>query len=207
MIGLIIASILGGIVTTKVGYYVPTMLLSASLMATGEGLMTTFQPSTGHPIWIGYQFITGFGLGLGVQLVGLATQAVLPKPDIPAGVAISMFSQQLGGAIFTTAGQTILNACLVSQLASVPDLTPQVIIKSGATQLLKTVPEKYVSTVVDAYNSGCTKIFTAAMSLALVMVVAAASMEWINIKKKNEMKGGPPSAAAVMKTPGTSEKV
>jgi predicted MFS family arabinose efflux permease len=60
------AGLASGIVISRwVGYYTPFMLVCAALMAIGAGLLTTFTPSSGDGYWIGYQFIWGFGAGLG----------------------------------------------------------------------------------------------------------------------------------------------
>ncbi|KAK9384924.1 hypothetical protein V1515DRAFT_609917 [Lipomyces mesembrius] len=54
ILSLVIASILTGIVVSKVGYYTPFLLAGAVFMATGAGLMTTFKVDTNHAKWIGY---------------------------------------------------------------------------------------------------------------------------------------------------------
>lgn len=162
-------------------------------MSVGEGLLTTFTPTTGSSHWIAYQFLVGFGTGFGMQTVGLAVQAVLPKEDIPIGIAINFFAQQLGGAIFVSVGQTILSTVLVQKLAQVPGLDPKMIIETGATDLHSVVPDKYFSAVVNAYNTACTRIFYAAMALSIAQLICALFMQWRSIKKA---KPGPPGQGA-----------
>lgn len=189
MLSLVASSILSGLCTQKIGYYVPSMVLAPCLMATGEGLMSTFNPHTGTSRWVGYQFLTGFGLGLGMQTSGLAAQAVLPPEDISTGISIMFFVQQLGGAVFTTVGQSILSNLLVARLSGVPGLDAGAIVASGATGLLNVVPAQDVGFVIRAYNYACTRIFLAGMGLSLGSLVAATGMEWKNIKKGRQ--GGP----------------
>ena len=190
VLSLVASSILSGLCTQKIGYYVPSMILAPCLMATGEGLMSTFNPRTGTSRWVGYQFLTGFGLGLGMQTSGLAAQAVLPPEDISTGISIMFFVQQLGGAVFTTVGQSILSNLLVARLSSVPGLDANAIVTNGATGLLDYVPSQYLDFVIHAYNYACTRIFLAGMGLSLGSLVAATGMEWKNIKKGKQ--GGPP---------------
>lgn len=178
-----VASIASGAGTQRLGYYTPFMIISPCITAIGEGLLTTFTPTTGSNHWIGYQFLTGFGVGLGMQSVGLAVQATLPKEDVSTGVSITFFAQQLGGAIFVTVGQTILSTLLVKQLSGLPGLDAMSIVRTGATELRHVVPPQFVGRVVDAYNFATTRIFYCAMALALAQLASAFFVEWRSIKK------------------------
>ncbi|CCF43400.1 major facilitator superfamily transporter [Colletotrichum higginsianum] len=188
VLSIVVSSIISGGMTQKIGYYVPSMILCPSIMSVGLGLMSTFQPgiSSGH--WIGYQFLTGFGLGFGMQTVGLAVQAVLPKEDVSTGVSISFFSQQLGAAVFVSVGQSILSNMLVSELSGIPGLPAQAIVNTGATKLHSAVPAEFIDVVVRAYNYACTRIFLAGMGLSLATLACALCMEWRNIKKNKKQR-------------------
>lgn len=158
-------------------------------MAVGEGLLYTMKPSSGSSEWIAYQFLAGFGLGFGFQTANLAVQATIPKKEIPTGVSILFFAQQLGGAIFISVGQTVLNTLLVSKLENVPGLDPKKIITTGVTELRNVVPPQFVSTVIDAYNYACTHIFIAALALTCAQLVCACCVEWGSVKKpKNQQE-------------------
>lgn len=219
VLSLVVSSILSGIMTGRIGYYVPSMLLSPSLMSVGEGLMSTWGAATPESRWIAYQFLAGFGLGFGMQTSGLAVQTVLPPADIPTGIAINFFVQQLGGAgkscvptpslrggrkanpglslsaVFTAVGQAILTNLLAQRLADIPGFDPGSIVNQGATKLGATVPAQFHPQVVDAYNYACQRIFLVAMGLAFASLLCALGMEWRSIKKGRQ-GGGPPGAAA-----------
>ncbi|KAI1110814.1 MFS general substrate transporter [Nemania sp. NC0429] len=182
VLSLVVASTVSGIFTQKVGYYVPAMIASPSLLAIGQGLMSTFRVDEASSHWIGFQVIAGFGLGLGMQASSLAAQAVLPMPDVPIGIAIMFFAQQLGGGIFTSVGQNLLSTYLVSHL-DVPGLSAGQIMSHGATDLVSAVAPEYQLTVKTVYNQAISEIFRCAMGVALVAVVAALFMEWKNVKK------------------------
>lgn len=152
--------------------------------------MTTFKPTTGSSHWIAFQFLVGFGLGSGMQTVGLAVQAILPKEDIPTGLAITFWAQQLGGAISVSVGQTILSTTLVSKLAHLDGVDPKVIVNTGATELHNILSEANFAIVVDAYNSACTKIFLVAAVLSVAQLLCGCCVQWRSIKKG---KQGPPS--------------
>lgn len=191
VLALVVSSIMNGIATQKIGYYVPSMLLSPSIMAVGEGLLSTLVRSAPQSHWIAFQFLSGFGLGMGMQTGSLAVQTVLPMADVSMGVALIFFAQQLGGAVFTTVGQTILSNLLVAKLSTIPGIDVEQIINNGATELVKIVPADEIDKVIDVYDYALTKIFLAAMGLAFAALISAGGMEWKNIKKG---KPGPPGA-------------
>ncbi|KAJ5659856.1 hypothetical protein N7507_006307 [Penicillium longicatenatum] len=191
VLSLVVASFIGGLSTQKIGYYVPVMYLSPSIMSIGLGLMTTFDLSTSSSHWIGYQFLSGFGLGLGMQLSGLVVQRILPPPDIPIGIALMFFLQQIGGSIFATVGQTILSNILVSHLSGVPGLDTNLVVNKGATDLVSVVPSEDIVMVQRAYNDACRRIFFTALGLTLVALISSLSMEWKSIKKGKNGQDGP----------------
>ncbi|KAF3061632.1 putative HC-toxin efflux carrier TOXA [Daldinia childiae] len=192
VLSLVVASIISGIFTQKVGYYVPSMLVCPMIMAVGQGLMSTFKVDEDSPHWIGYQIIVGFGLGMGMQTAGLSAQAVLPKPDIPTGIALMFFCQQLGGAVFVSVGQNLLSSYIVGHVTDIPGLDPKEITNEGATDLVNKVPPEYKLRVKELYNGAISRIFLCGMGVALVALVAALFMEWKNIKKTGPQ--GPPGA-------------
>lgn len=58
VLALVLAAGLSGFCTTRIGYYVPAMLLSPFLTSTAAGLLSTLKPTSGHAEWIGYQFVS-----------------------------------------------------------------------------------------------------------------------------------------------------
>ncbi len=88
ILGLVILSIVSGVIITILGYYTPWMILSSVLMATGAGLLSTFKLETGHAMWIGYQIIYGFGVGAGMQQAIIAAQTVCTLDDVPTATGM-----------------------------------------------------------------------------------------------------------------------
>ncbi|KAG7115539.1 MFS-type transporter VdtG like protein [Verticillium longisporum] len=205
VLSLVASSIMSGLITQRIGYYTPAMLLCPSIMAVGLGLLSTLHPGSSTAAWVGFQFLTGFGLGFGMQTVGLAVQTVLPREDVSTGLAITFFGQQLGGAVFLAVGQAILSNLLVDRLSSVPGLDPDAIVQSGATDLHNVVPAEDFDVVVAAYNFACTRIFLAGMGLALVTLACALCVEWRSVKKGKQGPGKAADAEAFKENKGDTE--
>jgi len=89
----VLGTILSGIGTTKIGYYMPFVLASCCLMSVGAGLLTTFTVDISTAKWVCYQIIFGLGTGFGFQQSGIAAQACLDLKDVPIGTAIVLFVQ------------------------------------------------------------------------------------------------------------------
>jgi MFS family permease len=185
VLSLVVASILSGQITSRVGYYVPSMFVTPVLASIGAGLMTTLALDSGPGACIGYQVLYGFGLGSSMQVTSLVPQAVLAREDVAIGTAIMFFSQQLGGAIFVSVGQNILITSLVSGLAGIPGLDPQ-------------------TKVLLEYNHALTRVFTVSLAMISVTILGGLFMEWTNIKKvRRPGAPGAPGAPGTLQTEPT----
>ncbi|KAI7172244.1 hypothetical protein D0869_04355 [Hortaea werneckii] len=190
VLSLVVASILAGQAVGRIGYYTPFAIASAIIMPIGAGLATTWTVQTGSPKWIGFQILFGFGVGLGMQQATMAAQTVLRKQDVPTGVALLFFAQQLGGAIFVSVGQNVLNSKLVSGIIRlVPGLSPERILNTGATELRRIVPAQDLQGVLVAYNSALRQVFIVATTMACLAALGAFGLEWRSVKAK-EGSGG-----------------
>lgn len=186
LLSLVVASMCSGIFVKKVGYYNPSIIASSVIMPIAVGLFTTFTPETGHAKWIGYQVLFGFGLGTGMQQISLAAQTVLEKKDVPTGVSLNFFAQQLGGTIFISIGQNVLVNRLVSGLSSLPNFDPAIVVNNGATDIKTSVGPQNLGFVKHVYNHAIMQVFDVALALACLTIVASLALEWKSIKAKKD---------------------
>ena len=191
ILGLVIISILGGILVTTFGYFTPFMILSAVLMAIGAGLLSTWEVDTNSPKWIGYQFIFGAGVGFGMQNALVAVQATLPIADVPIGTALIMFSQTLGGALFISVGQNVFTNQLIKNLERVvPNLDPNLVLTVGATELKNRVPAEFLAGTLIAYNKALTECFYVAVATASLSIVGAVFVKFVSMKGNPNVQPG-----------------
>lgn len=184
ILGVVLMNILAGIAVTVIGYYTPLMVLSAILMPIGAGLLSTFTTTTGHPEWIGYQFLFGAGVGIGMQMGLLAVQSVLPDKDVAIGTAIMMFSQSLGGALFISVAQNVFTNGLIKHLHSVaPELDAQFVLGVGATEIKNKIEPQYWPGVRSAYNQSLVETFYVAAAVGAVSILGAVFVQWKSMKK------------------------
>lgn len=182
LLAMIIFGIVAAIFTQKVGYYVPAMLVSPVFSAIGAGLLSTLSSNSNQGHWMGYQVLYGIGMGCGMQTSTLVAQTVLPRVDVPIGMALMFFMQQLGGAVFIAVSQNIFASKLVEMLSGVVGLDTSAIVNTGATDLYKLVPANEFSTVINAYNYALTRIFLLSAALSACTILGALAVKWRNIK-------------------------
>lgn len=188
VLALVVGSGLSGGVTAGVGYYTPALILGTVIMSIGAGLITTFSLSTTTGQWIGYQILFGFGLGVSMQIPGMAAQTVLSNADIPVGASLMFFAQWLGGAIFVSVGQNVLSNKLVSGFESIGHFDASYLLNFGATDLRHAVPPQFLDQVLVVYNDALSKVFVVALAMAAASIVPALTMEWKSVKKDKPAK-------------------
>lgn len=177
MLSMVIFSFVAGGGVTATGNSVPFFYIATTLATIGAGLMTTFQVTTSHPKWIGYQVLLGSGVGMGIQLPIIAAQAVLPAADIPVGTAIVTFCQTFGGAIFVSVAQALFaNRLSAGILQAVPGVSPQIVQEVGATNLDSVIDAGHMHAVKGVYNDALVSAWYLAVALFGVAVVGAAGM-------------------------------
>lgn len=180
---MVFAAILSGVLISRIGYYTPFMLCGNCIMAVGAGLLTMLEVDTPQAKWIGYQVVYGIGLGCTFQAPNLAAQTVLPTRDVPVGVSLMLFSQLLGGAIFISVGQNVLNNQLLQRLSGLPGFNPDLIKSEGATELIQKLPVAIRAQVLSAYNDSLRKVFQVALIMTCLCIFGSLAMEWRSVKK------------------------
>jgi MFS family permease len=180
---LVLASILTGILTSRIGYYTPFLIFGICVTAVGSGLLTTLSINTLVGQWIGYQILYGYGFGCSAQAPNMAAQTVLPRNEVSIGVSLMFFAQTLFGAIFVSIGNVILDTQLAKRLAGIPGVTSRLIQSAGATGLLKLIPAEYHTAALEAYNDSLRVCFQVGLIMACLSILGALGMEWRSVKK------------------------
>jgi MFS family permease len=184
-----ICVVLGGIIVSVAGYYVPLMWASVVISSIGAGLLTTLDVDSDAGKWIGFQIIYGIGGGLGYQQGISAAQTVLGPADVAIGTALMVFVQNLGGTIFVSAANNVFVTKLIGRLADlVPNLDPDDVLNAGATGIRQVVTDAEYPLVLVAYNDAAIMVFRVGLVLACVCALGAAGVEWRRASTKKPAK-------------------
>ncbi|KAG4028915.1 hypothetical protein MFRU_018g00260 [Monilinia fructicola] len=199
MLAMVLASIFGGLVVQKTGYYTPPAIVGSSIMCVGAGLLITLQVDTEKGKWIGYQILYGFGMGMCSQAPNLAAQTVLPTEDVSIGIALMFFATLLGAAVFVSVGQNVLDNQLVQRLSGFPGFEPDLITEGGATSFLSSLPASLQETGLIEYNEALRRVFQIGLVLSCIITLFLAMMEWKSVLKKVEAEKGSKSGFVPVK--------
>ncbi|KAJ5604681.1 hypothetical protein N7510_009835 [Penicillium lagena] len=182
--------IFGGVATTVSGFYTPFLIIGGAISIIGSGLITTWEVHTGAGKWISYQIVAGTGFGLTLQQPNIAAQTVLSKSDAPIGLSILTFLQFLGGTIFVTVCQTLLQTKLVQGLDGKVKLDASAISNGGATTLRNEVSKDQLEFVLKVYNDSLTSVWYLTFGLSCLIFLASFGFEWKSVKKTEKKEEG-----------------
>ncbi|EHA18615.1 hypothetical protein ASPNIDRAFT_121822, partial [Aspergillus niger ATCC 1015] len=174
-----ISSVVIGAGVSVVGYYTPFLIGSTALFCIGAELLTLYTTSISTGKWIGYQILTGVGVGAGFQIPMTAIQTILEQADVSIGSAF----QRLGGASFISVEESVFENSFVKQISeTAPDVSPRLILDAGAmafrTALADAGQIDELEVVLDAYTTGLRDVFWVALAMALFAFVSSLPLEW-----------------------------
>ncbi|KAI0197883.1 MFS gliotoxin efflux transporter glia [Astrocystis sublimbata] len=172
-----------GYVLGRVGLYTIFLVVAATAITIGAGLIYTLDGDSTLGEIVGFQLLVGFGIGSGIQVPVTAAQAFSAPEDIPILTTAILFFQLVSGAIWVSVSQAILNNSLITSLAaSAPDLSPQLVFQVGATEIRSTFHGADLDHILQAHLTGLENSWILSIVLGGVMLLSAFFTEWKSIK-------------------------
>lgn len=194
ILGISLLTIFAGVFITITGHYIPLLIFGAVFATIGNGLIYTLSATSSSSAWIGYQALSGIGVGLGIQIPIIVAQAVVETSDLSSITAIIMFFQTLGGAVFIQLGQSLFTNKLIHVIPkNVPDVNAQVVVGTGATELRHVFPASQLPGIIQSFLDGLKDAYILAVALAGVAAVMGIV---ILIFDRQNLKGKQISAGA-----------
>lgn len=166
-----------GFLITSKGYYVPYMWLGSSIFIIGANLLRTLDINSSAAKWVGYQIITGLGLGLTEQISFIAVQVVLPDADMPIACALVVFSRCFGAAIGLSIASNIFSGQLLPQLRRIDGVSATAILAAGITDLDSVVPVSLLLEVRNAFNIAVMRVLIMPIAVGVIALILSFGME------------------------------
>ncbi|KAF2090771.1 MFS multidrug transporter-like protein [Saccharata proteae CBS 121410] len=167
ILGISLLTIVSGGTITVTGHYIPLVILGSICGTVGTALIYTLHVGSPSSQWIGYQALSGIGMGLGIQVAIIIAQAIVAPIDVSSITAVIIFWQTVSGAIFVSVGQSLFANRLVKSVArNAPGVDPALVIATGATELRKTFPAEQLPGVIDSYMAGLKDAYILGIALA-----------------------------------------
>jgi hypothetical protein len=175
---------ISGIILGIIGYYMPLLTLAGVISTIASVLLYTLDQTSGPNEWIGYQAMAGIGVGLGIQVPIMASQAIVQVQDLSTISAIILFFQYIGGAISVQAAQAAFNNKLVQEIhRQLPDLSAALITGTGATELKTKFNGEQLPIILDAYVSGLKGCFIISIVFAAIATLLSLFSGWRRLGK------------------------
>jgi hypothetical protein len=189
------ATVASGISITKTGHATPLVVVGSALAAVAAGLLYTLDLGTSAGKCIGYQILSGAAVGWAFQITMIMVQADAKSEDISSVTAILMCKSSLTGldfvnnlnSVFQTIGGAFTNSAaqsgfvnkLISTLAiTAPDVDPEVVVATGATQIRTSFDSQQVPGIVAAYMAAVRIPFAIAVATSGVAFLFTFAMNW-----------------------------
>ena len=187
--GLIVSSIVSGILVSRTGRYKAIILAGLGLMTAGMVLLTQLRADTELPLLWLWMFVAGVGIGPTLSVFTIVVQNAVPFSQLGVATSNLTFFRQIGGSIGLAITGTIFGTRLLEEIPvklAAAGLPPQAVAQfSGAgtgaldnlvgvgregglgAQLLALVPEAFRATVeplLPAIVGGIHQAFSIAVS-------------------------------------------
>lgn len=185
IVGLTVACLLSGTLTTVIGYYYPLLFATAVLSPIFAGLLTRLNVDTPLSNMLSYLAFLGFAVGLGIQVPQVAAQTVLPAKEVSIGLAVVMFGQQIGPVVFVAASATLFtNRLAVEVSESAPGTNTTNIADMGLSDIRGQIGGDKLKQVLLGYDKAVLDTLYLPVALLCLTIFAAVAMERVSVKKK-----------------------
>ena len=117
----------------------------------------------------------------------IAIQNSVPAPQIPVAMAILIFCQNIGAAVFLVAAQAIFINTLRQQIEHhVAGVNTEAIIVAGARSIRKLVSGVQLAGVLEAYSTSVDRIMYLGIGIGVVSFAFAWGLGWKDIRAEKE---------------------
>ncbi|KAJ5188443.1 hypothetical protein N7491_004768 [Penicillium cf. griseofulvum] len=198
---LVTFTMLSGMMTEILGYYLPWNLGGSAVTAIGYGLMSLIKPTTISHKWLGYQVLYGVGSGAMTSAPYIAIQNLVPPPQIPIAMAIIIFCQNMGGAVFLIVANSIftngLRAELQKRFAEI-GVNPDILISTGLNSIRSLVSGDKLTAALECYTTAISHVMYLGIGVSVATFAFGWGLGWVDIRKAKKLqviKGDAPAAS------------
>ncbi|QDS76389.1 hypothetical protein FKW77_003619 [Venturia effusa] len=149
------------------------LIVGPAIIIAGTVCLYTMGPDTPLVRALGFQLVTGVGIGLVLQVPIAANQGLVAGSDVPAVIGTTLFFESIGSVIFTAAVEASFVAKLVASVKgtvalAIAGVRSSDVLEAGATGFRILFPGD-VTEILNCYMDGIKS------ALTIVMVCACAS--------------------------------
>ncbi len=157
--GIFITSTASGFIAARTGKYKWMMVASSAIAAVGFGLLSTMEVGGSLVFPLVYQFVLGFGIGLGMQMLTLVVQNEFPHSMVGAATAAYNFFSQIGSVLGASFIGTLFTSRLSADLAATLPHIDNLSVAKITPQLVDRLPETVQTIIVQGYSDALVPLF------------------------------------------------
>lgn len=185
IIGVCVASVTSGYLTSWLGYYVPYMYFTTLIAPIAAGLLTTVDLTTDLVKLLTYQGILGFAIGSGLMIPQYAVQTVLDPKEVSIGYAVVQFGSQLGPVIYLSASAALFTNRLKAEIQQhSPSTNVGALENVGLSDIRNSVGTDRLGDVLLGYDAAVVQTLYLPLALTCLTVFGPVAMEWRSVKRK-----------------------
>jgi EmrB/QacA subfamily drug resistance transporter len=175
MAGLLITSIVGGQIVSRTGRYRVFPIVGTAIMTLGLFLLSLLTPTTTDLVSSLYMFVTGFGIGLVMQVLVVAVQNAVRYEDLGVATSGNTLLRNIGSSVGTAVIGTIFATQLASKLAHVFPHSPDLVktSRSMSAAALAALPTDVRSSFLEAYSQALGTAFRVAAYVSILAFAAS----------------------------------
>ncbi|KAK0187629.1 ABC transporter [Armillaria mellea] len=184
MIAGILASVLSGIIISKLGYAWPFLFFGPLVGAVASGLMFSLNMNSSFARIAGYQILMGAGLGVALQTSLVVAQAEFAKDEARLSQATSMatFMKVLGYAVGLASGGGIFASRVRDELNGTPGLDPEFLREALSNiKFIFTLAPELQAIVLGAYVRAVVSVFLLSVATAIISSIGCVLISWKKI--------------------------
>lgn len=172
VLGMIVATSISGVISSKTGHYRPFVVGGMALVAAGMALLSTLRPDQSVVFVCLFIGIVGLGLGSVLQLVVVMGQNAVPLAEVGTATSVNTFFREIGATLGIAVVGGVFTTRLAAALATVDlgGLAADALIPA----LVATLPDAPRGLVIDAYAQALAPLYLYLVPLFLAATTLAA---------------------------------
>lgn len=192
--GLMLTAITTGQIAARTGRYKWMPIASMIVIGVALALLSTLTPDTARWVLLGFLFILGAGIGLGMQILVLVVQNSFHDSDVGMATASNNFFREIGA----TLGGALVGSMFTGRLT---DLLAERMPAGGAgggmdtnsftPALINQLPAQLHDLVVGAYNDALTPVFLILIPMIGLGLIALAFIKEVPLRAALETEEAP----------------
>ncbi|KXS09808.1 MFS general substrate transporter [Gonapodya prolifera JEL478] len=191
-----VMSVICGILISATGLTAPFVHVGSALVATGAGLISTLNATSGVEKQVGYLLIAGMGVGVSLQGINVNVQSSV-KPELVAmAIAGWSFSQFTGAVFGISVNGAIFSNTLTARLSNFKASDSLLeFVRNNPSKIHSAVesgviPRYMLDPIIDAYTDALAMVFRSAAVAAGVWFLVSFFLRRQKLQAKGEVAKG-----------------